>query len=368
MLDLRGSADDVVLAGLARSIGVDLLDPVAREAERLGEVPGRVRAKLESTGLADGYLDGGPEAVPSAVAHVAIVEGLAYGDGGLAMAAALGGAAELLLALHGTPDQVAAAVAARLRGARCAVAHYEGFGRSPGDYLTTITSVAGGAVHVLGTKVAVSMAAKADPLVVVGQDPDGALRAVVLPAGSVGVAVRAAAGSLALGAAQLGELRVDATVDASALLGGPTSNDSALLASVQRIRLLAAAAVIGTGQRAVDYASEYATGRVAFGRPIAGFQGVSFPLAEAHTRLEQARLETALAASALDAGRGEGPAVTLAVSYASSAGTEATRTAVQTLGGHGFIADHPVERWYRTAAALSALDFDAALAPFVPAL
>ena len=46
------------------------------------------------------------------------------------------------------------------------------------------------------------------------------------------------------------------------------------------------------------------------------------------------------------------------VSYAADVAPEATRTAVQTLGGHGFIKDHPVEIWYRSCAALSTLDFD----------
>ncbi len=34
---------------------------------------------------------------------------------------------------------------------------------------------------------------------------------------------------------------------------------------------------------------EHVKGRHAFGRPLAQFEGVSFPIAEAHTRLEMAR-------------------------------------------------------------------------------
>ena len=61
-------------------------------------------------------------------------------------------------------------------------------------------------------------------------------------------------------------------------------------------------------------------------------------------------------------------AVTRAVNYASVIGTSVTRDSLQVLGGHGFITDHPVELWYRSAAALSVLDFDPLLSNFEPAL
>jgi alkylation response protein AidB-like acyl-CoA dehydrogenase len=42
---------------------------------------------------------------------------------------------------------------------------------------------------------------------------------------------------------------------------------------------------------------------------------------------------------------------------------QTTRDGVQTLGGHGFIREYPVERWYRSAAVLTAMDFDPLEAP-----
>jgi alkylation response protein AidB-like acyl-CoA dehydrogenase len=58
----------------------------------------------------------------------------------------------------------------------------------------------------------------------------------------------------------------------------------------------------------------------------------------------------------------------MAVNYATTIATAVTRDAVQVLGGHGFIADHPVERWYRAAAGLATLDFDPTCSAFTPAL
>ena len=114
----------------------------------------------------------------------------------------------------------------------------------------------------------------------------------------------------------------------------------------------------------------YARDRIAFGKPIAAFQGVSFLLAEAKMRTDAARLEIADVAARLDAGDVErGSAlVTGALAYAASVATQATRDAVQVLGGHGFITDHPVELWYRSAGALSVLDLDPLSSMFEPAL
>jgi alkylation response protein AidB-like acyl-CoA dehydrogenase len=76
------------------------------------------------------------------------------------------------------------------------------------------------------------------------------------------------------------------------------------------------------------------------------------------------------AASRLDRSAADGceEVVARAVNYAGVVATQTTRDAVQVLGGHGFIADHPVELWYRNAATLSALDFDPLRSTFEPAL
>jgi alkylation response protein AidB-like acyl-CoA dehydrogenase len=167
----------------------------------------------------------------------------------------------------------------------------------------------------------------------------------------------------------------DLTLPADAALGGGSLDPVALAVSVERIRLILAAVAVGVAQRAIDYASEYARERVAFGRPIAGFQGVSFLLAEKQMRVEAARLAVAEAASLIDgAAAGAdalGPlrrAVRETVNYAADAAAMTTRDAVQVLGGHGFLSDHPVELWYRSAAALAALDFDPLCSAFAPAV
>jgi alkylation response protein AidB-like acyl-CoA dehydrogenase len=368
---LQPDEEHEAVAELARSIATEILGPAAREAEDERAVPKEVWGKLFESGLTvpvPEELGGG--GVPATLSQLVAVENLAFGDAGIAMAAVWSGAASGLIAQHGTSAQTE-----RLRllasdaGARGAVALHEGYGRGPAELETTI-AVDGDTVTVTGRKVGVAFAASADPLVVVGRDSqDGRLRAVVLTSADAGVTDDDTDRHIALDAAAAGSLAIDATTTTDALLGGVDADSDALTTSVQHLRMLNAAAQIGMSQRAIEYAADYATTRIAFGTPIAGFQGVSFPLAEAFMRLDAARLELNDVAERLDLGVGVTENdVAKAVAYASEVALEATRDSVQTLGGHGFIKDHPVEIWYRSAVALAALDFDPTRSAFEPAL
>jgi alkylation response protein AidB-like acyl-CoA dehydrogenase len=372
MINLKPDEEQTEVATLARSLGAELLYPAARDAERDGAVPPDVWQKLFETGLTvpvpEEHGGGG---IPEPLSLLAAAENLAHGDPGIALAAMWNGNAALVIARHGTPEQQL--VLSRLASdpsARCAVAAYEGFGRGPTTYATTIT-VEGNQVRVIGHKAGVAFAAVADPLIVIGVDGEtGAQRAVVLTAGTPGVMVADSPGHIALDAAQMSSIDLDVTVPVTALLGGPDADSLALRGTIQQLRLLTAAAAVGTAQRATEYAAQYASTRVAFGRPIAAFQGVAFPLAESLIRIEAARLELSAVTLMLlaEPSADHEVAVAQAVTYAMTVGTQSTRDALQTLGGHGFIKDHPVELWYRSAAALSALDLDTARAPFAAAL
>lgn len=354
--------DQLAIVELARGMGLDLLYPVAREAEEARRIPDRVWSLLLNSGLVAPIpeeLGGG--GIPDAQTQLCAIEHLAYGDVGITLGAMWSGAAALLLAVHGSADQRNRAGAlANNPQARGAVALYEGHGRAPSEFATMIRATGDGTLHISGRKVAVPFASVADPMVVVGIDPtNGELRAALVPADGQGVRVEPSSGGLALDAAATCSVSFDVTVPAENLVEGSTLSPMSLASTVSRIRLFSAAAQVGAAQRALDYAASYATERVAFGRPISGFQGVSFPLAEAQTSVMQARLELADVGALLrDGGDAHEEAVTHVVNHCADVGSEATRTAVQTLGGHGFITDHPTELWYRSTAALSTYDFD----------
>ncbi|MGH3851031.1 MAG: acyl-CoA dehydrogenase family protein, partial [Pseudonocardiaceae bacterium] len=118
----------------------------------------------------------------------------------------------------------------------------------------------------------------------------------------------------------------------------------------EQTRPMVAAQAIGIARAALEYATSYATRREAFGAPIIDNQGIAFPLAELATQFDAARLLTWraswMAARGIPFERAEGSMSKMA---ASEVAVRATERAIQTLGGWGYITDHPVEKWYRDA-------------------
>jgi alkylation response protein AidB-like acyl-CoA dehydrogenase len=81
--------------------------------------------------------------------------------------------------------------------------------------------------------------------------------------------------------------------------------------------------------------------------PIGQKQSIAFMLAEMATEVEAARLLTWEAAWQLDVGQDASKTSALALTCASDMAMMVTDRAVQILGGHGYIREHPVERWMR---------------------
>jgi len=100
----------------------------------------------------------------------------------------------------------------------------------------------------------------------------------------------------------------------------------------------------------------YAREREQFGRRIAEFQGLGFLLADAATQVAAARALTLAAARLRDAGRPYSVEAAQAKLFATDAAMRVTTDAVQVLGGYGYVADHPVERYLREAKALQIVE------------
>jgi len=119
---------------------------------------------------------------------------------------------------------------------------------------------------------------------------------------------------------------------------------------VAQARLWLAAIGVGISQGATDYTHRYIQERVTFGQPLSQHQGAAFMAADMAIRTEGADLLLQRAAWAVATDPG----------LSASAYVEAmesvlfvTNTAVQLLGGHGYMKDHPVEKWMRDARAIS---------------
>lgn len=145
----------------------------------------------------------------------------------------------------------------------------------------------------------------------------------------------------------------DCRVPASARLGDENAGFKLGMMTLDRLRPTVAAAACGMAQRALDEALEHALDRRQFGERLAEFQLVKQKLARMATELTAARLLTYRAAWEQDGGKER---ITLEAAMAKAFATESAQRviddAVQVLGGRGVLADHPVDRLYRSVRAL----------------
>ena len=109
------------------------------------------------------------------------------------------------------------------------------------------------------------------------------------------------------------------------------------------------AQMVGLSRGALAASVKYAQERNAFGKPIASFQGVQFPLAEMATDLEAARLMVYNVARKKDAGQDFVQTAAMTKYFTSVVAEKITSSAVEILGGYGYTKDYPVEKYYRDA-------------------
>ena len=136
-------------------------------------------------------------------------------------------------------------------------------------------------------------------------------------------------------------------VPAANLIGMEGEGFGALLDGLNAERILIAAECVGDGRWFTRKSCSYANERVVFGRPIGQNQGIQFPIAQAHARIEAADLMRIKAAELYDTGQPCGPEANMAKLLAADASWDAANACLQTHGGYGFAADYDVERKFR---------------------
>ncbi len=139
----------------------------------------------------------------------------------------------------------------------------------------------------------------------------------------------------------------DLEVPAENLVGTEGLGFRHIIASWNAERILVASEALGDGHWFVERAAKYATERVIFGRPIGSNQGVQFPVAMAHARLEAASALRDKAAWLFDHGRKCGAEANTVKLLASQASWEAANAAMDAHGGYGFATEYDIERKFR---------------------
>jgi acyl-CoA dehydrogenase len=139
----------------------------------------------------------------------------------------------------------------------------------------------------------------------------------------------------------------DLEVPAANLIGEEGAGFRYIIDGWNAERILIAAESIGDGRWFVERASKYASERVVFGRSIGANQGVQFPIAQAHARLEAADLLRHKAAWLFDSGQPCGAEANMAKLLAAQAAWDAANACLDTHGGYGFAVEFDVERKFR---------------------
>jgi hypothetical protein len=359
LFDLTPTEDQQLIQDTVVEFAAEQLRPVAADADAKCEAPQgvlRLATELGITAIGVPEELGGVATERSAVTSVLVAEALAHGDLGLAVACLAPAAVSTALVLWGDEEQQATYlppfVGEQVPAAALAVQEpqplFDPFSLRTKAYRTT------GGFVLSGVKSLVPRAAAAE-LLVVAADLEGRGPALFLvESGTAGITVEAEPG-MGLRAAATGKLVLDkVNVPAGALLGDGQS--TVYTECVRLARLGWCALAVGTAQAVLDYVIPYVNDRVAFGEPVSHRQGVAFKVADIGIELEGMRLVTLRAASRAEQGKPYAREVALARKLCADKGMAIGSDGVQLLGGHGYVKEHPVERWYRDLRAIGLME------------
>jgi len=141
----------------------------------------------------------------------------------------------------------------------------------------------------------------------------------------------------------------DCKIPKEALMGELNQGFKVAVSELAGGRIGVGSLALGIGLAAIDYARDYVNERQQFGKKIADFQGVQWMLADAYTDLEASRLLLMNAADKKDRALPFSKEASMAKLFASEKVNKICYTALQLMGGAGYIKEYPLERFARDA-------------------
>jgi len=359
LFDLRPSEEQQMLRDSVHSFAQEQLRQQAAAADSACAAPAELLRQSADLGIALMGIPedlGGAGSERSAMTNVLVAEALAQGDLGLAVACLAPTAVSNALALWGNAEQQAkylpAFVGEKMPAAALAVLEP----RPLFDplVLTTRAYAGGGGYVIDGIKSLVPRAAAAELFIVAAQLDERGPALFIVESSTQGVSIESEP-AMGLRAASTGRLILrDVRLPASALLG--EAEAAVYLDCINLARLGWCALATGTAQAVLDYVIPYVNDRVAFGEPISHRQAVAFNVANIGIELESMRLLTWRAASRAERGQSFARETALARRLCADKGMAIGNDGVQLLGGHGYVKEHPVERWYRDLRAVGLME------------
>jgi alkylation response protein AidB-like acyl-CoA dehydrogenase len=221
--------------------------------------------------------------------------------------------------------------------------------------MTTRADPVGNGFRINGTKTFSSNGPVADlALVFAITDSDkgyhGGVTAFLVEKGTAGFRAGQKFEKMGLRTSLIGELVFeDVYVPPDAILGGVGGGAMLFTQAMDWERVCLFASHVGTMERLMEKAIEYARTRTQFGQPIGKFQAISHRIADMKVQLEAARLLTYKAAWRLEQTRSVSLDACIAKLFVSESLLNVALGTVQIFGGYGFMVDYEVERALRDA-------------------
>ncbi len=362
MLSFTPSQEQTMLVDGIQQFGLNELRPAAHAADESRQLPGDLVRKGWGFGLFGAAV---PEKYGglgeySALTNVLAAEAFAWGDLSVALAAfapALVGLPALLSATEEQQQSLLPQLTEAEPPPYTAALLEPGISFDVQALRTTATRQAE-RYALNGAKCCVPLAAESRLVLVYARDSEtGQHDGYLVDVGTDGLTITSREQLMGIRALPTYGLSLtNVQVDASCKLGGSPGSRYDRIVSHSRVAL--AAMAVGVGRAAFEYARDYAKTRIQFGVPIATKQAIAFMLAEVAIDIDAARLLAWEPAWQLDqdAQADLTASSCLAKEYADKAVLYAADCAVQILGGHGYIREHPVEGWLRNARGFTSFD------------
>ncbi|MFJ3335623.1 acyl-CoA dehydrogenase family protein [Streptomyces sp. NPDC086766] len=350
------------LISLVRDIAQREIAPKAAEEEDAGRFPREVFALLSQSGLLglpyDSEYGGGDQ--PYEV-YLQVLEELAAVRLTVGLGLSVHTLAAYGLATYGTKQQQVEHLPAMLGGGLLgAYALSEPSSGSDAASLRTRAVRDGDHWVITGTKSWITHGGVADFYTVMartGEDGPRGITAFLVPGDAEGLSAAAPERKMGLKGSPTAQIHLDGVrVPDGRRIGEEGQGFAIALSALDSGRLGIAACAIGLAQAALDEAVAYAAERRQFGRPVADFQGLRFMLADMATRIEAGRALYLAAARLRDAGRPFARQAAMAKLFCTDTAMQVTTDAVQVLGGYGYTADFPAERYMREAKVLQIVE------------
>jgi hypothetical protein len=350
LFDIEPDEEQQMLRDSVREFALDRLRKVAEQADADCATPPELLAQANELGLS---MVGVPEELGgaveqrSAVTSVLMSEALAQGDMGIAAACLAPAGVSTAISLWGDADQQSTYlpefVSENVPSAALALleprALFDPFA------LQSKARKSGSGYTLTGVKALVPRASDGEVFIIAAELEGSGPALFIVESKTDGISVEPepAMGVRAAGTGRL--IFENVSLPAGALLGG---GDLAVYTEcVSLARLAWCAVALGTGQAVLDYVVKYVNERRAFGELIAQRQAVAFTVANIAIELDGMRLATYRAASRVDQNLSFSREAAIARRLCAERGMTIGSDGVQLLGGHGYVKEHPVERWYR---------------------